>query len=386
MMILWANFKRVFIKPINIMMMIVVPIVLNLIVISLVSKPDQYTVLLICQEDTELTDEIKQCFEDEFVVEYTDDIESAKQSVLDGYADYLIVFPDGLTERVLTGDFKVQTYSRHDDYSLKPARVFIESYFSALQQMGVAANGDETVFYNGLDEYNSKNYTSEYKYCGRISTVSIDNSISSLGYVAVGMVYFITFATMLLFEDKKCGVFVRLASSPISRFSYFFQHLISYLIFAIIQILIMILMVPHLVDVQYGDSFAQSFRLFLVCTVFAATCISIGIAVSSFSKNTVMANSLISMINVPMLMLGGCFWPRSIMPQSVQMVGNIMPTTWFLKSATYILQEEPLSEYIGWVALLVGLTLVLLTVSFITTTTGMLNPDKGGRIDNDGNA
>ncbi|HBG38891.1 MAG TPA: ABC transporter permease, partial [Clostridiaceae bacterium] len=40
-----------------------------------------------------------------------------------------------------------------------------------------------------------------------------------------------------------------------------------------------------------------------------------------------------SLVITPMCMLGGCFWPREIMPKFLIEISNFVPTTWVLKGA-----------------------------------------------------
>lgn len=367
MIIITTNFRRILKKPINIIVMLVLPIVLNLIIITLANNPTKYNVVLVTKEETFLTEIVKETFEKEFSLKIADSETEAKQSILDGYADYLVVIPDDFTEKIMLGEASIMTYSREDDESLKPISVYVSTYFSAINKMGKEANHDEKLLNDNLEKYTNGVVSVDYQYYSEVSTASVDNAVNSLGYVAVGMVYFIVFSTMLLFEDKKCGVADRLYSTPISRMSYYFQHLISYMCLAAVQITIMILVIPRIVDVNYGADLPQALMLFMVCLLFAAACISMGIAISMFSKNTIMVNSLVSMINVPMLMLGGCFWPSSIMPESVQKVARIMPTTWFLKSARGVLLKENVETYILWIILLCGFTLLLLILTSLAT-------------------
>lgn len=367
MIVLKTNFKRIFRKPINIIVMLIIPIILNLTVITLANKPESYDVVFVLEENTDITQKIIERFEQIFSLQSEDDIGDAKQLVNDGYADYIIVIENNFTDELLKGSAHVKTYSREGDESIKPVSTFVVSYFESINELGHASNNDKSKFIALFDKFNSEIVGIEYKYSNNVSKAKVDNAINSLGYVAVGMVYFITFATMLLFEDKKCGVYGRVSGTPMGRMSYFFQHLISYLFFAAIQSIIMIGVMPQIVDVWYGNGFVQKAKLFLVCMAFASTCISIGIAVSTFSRNIIMANSIVSMINVPMLMLGGCFWPASFMPDEIQTIGKFMPTTWFLNAARGVLKNEELSKYIINIIISMSLSIILMTLASFAT-------------------
>lgn len=367
MIVLRTNFKRIFRKPINIIVMLIIPILLNLIVITLANKPENYDVVFVMEENTDITQKIMEQFGQLFSLQSEDDIGDAKQLVNDGYADYIIEIENNFTDELLKGNAYVKTYSREGDESIKPVSTYVVSYFESLNRLGHASDNDKGRFMELLDQFHSGIVDIEYKYSNNISRAKVDNAINSLGYVAVGMVYFITFATMLLFEDKKYGVYGRVSGTPMGRMSYFFQHLMSYLFFAAIQSMIMIGVMPQIVDVWYGNGFIQKAKLFLVCMVFASVCISIGIAVSTFSRNIIMANSIISMINVPMLMLGGCFWPASFMPDEIQRIGKFMPTTWFLNAARGVLRNEEISKYIIYIVTSMSLSIILMILASFAT-------------------
>ena len=51
MIVLRTNFKRIFRKPINIIVMLIIPILLNLIVITLANKPENYDVVFVMEEN-----------------------------------------------------------------------------------------------------------------------------------------------------------------------------------------------------------------------------------------------------------------------------------------------------------------------------------------------
>ena len=349
--------------------MLVLPIVLNLVVITLANKPNTYKVLFVVEEKTDLTERISDRFEEKYTVIFEENMEQAIKLVNDGQVDYVVVLEKTFMEDVKKGTAKVRTYCRSQEDRLKPVSLYVDNYFEQVNDFGRVANGNEETFYQLFDRFEAEIVKANYTYCNRISFKNVDNAISSLGYVAVGMVYFITFSTMLLFEDKKCGVYERVNGTPMGRMSYFFQHFISYILFAALQSAIMICVMPNVVDVWCGNGLPQKLKLFLVCMVFAGACISIGIAVSTFSKNTIMANSIVSLINVPMLMLGGCFFPASFMPENIQKISRFMPTTWFLQAAKGVLQKKDYIEYLPSILLLIGLSLILMVLSSIATKT-----------------
>ena len=184
----------------------------------------------------------------------------------------------------------------------------------------------------------------------------------------MGMMFLMTFATTLLLEDKETRVYSRIITTPVTRASYLFQHLLSYLIVAVIQIALIFLIIPNIVEISFGSTTTIEFETMLVTLLFSGVCIAIGLTVSRFSKSSSIAAALVSLINFPVLMLGGCLWPREIMPEGVQRIGDFMPTTWFLNAASSVLNGEGLGAAGKEMLLLGGLILILLILSFVVKT------------------
>ncbi len=77
-----------------------------------------------------------------------------------------------------------------------------------------------------------------------------------------------------------------------------------------------------------------------------------------------LAGGVISMVNIPMLMVGGCFWPKEIMPEFMQTLSNFMPTAWFLNGAEKILDGKGILAAAPEIAYLMGLSALLLVIDF----------------------
>lgn len=350
--------------------MIVVPIVLNIVMIALTTQEVQYNVGIIDKDNTSFTKSFVEQIEDKYnynIVKLEED--GVNSAVINKKVDCALEFTEGFTKDIISGkDVEAKFFALSDSNGSEPLQMNIESFMSAMKQIGKASDNNEDAFYKGVESYNKDTYHVVYKTSSSSNSEDVQRAVASLGYVAIGMVFLMTFSTMLILQDKMKGVFDRLNTTPLSRLSYYTQHLLSYFVVALIQIVVMVDMLPNLVDVKFGNTVTQQLEVILACSAFAIACIAVGITVSRFSKNTMVAGSFISLINIPMLMLGGCFWPREIMPKAVQTVGDFMPTTWFLKASEAILYGEAASEYIQPIIYLLALSAALIVITFAIRT------------------
>jgi len=369
MTILSNNLKRIFSKKVNLICMIIIPIVLNIFIISVSTRDIKYNIGILDNDSSQYTQDFISRLEETCNVELLTDDDDIKSMVINSEVDCAFVFESGFTNGMISGnDVNVKTYAMEGTNSFEPIKMLISSYISASKEIAKASNGDAESFYKGMDNFHKNEYAVEYKNFASSSAEDVSTAVASLGYMAFGMVFLMSFSTRIILEDKLSGVYDRIATTPLKRSNYFVQHLISYFTVAVIQIVALINILPEIIQVSYGKTTTEVAEVILICCAFALVCISIGIAVSRFSKNTLMAGSLTTLINLPMLMLGGCMWPREVMPEYLQKISAFMPTTWFLKAAETVLYGDSFMGAMNEILYMLVLVTVMLIISFAIKT------------------
>ena len=372
MTVLLNNLKRIFLKPINIVLMIVVPIVLNLLFISIFSAEQKFEVGIIDLDDSKLTtaiiEELKSAANTH---EYENDEDAVNSALLNSNISMAIRFPEGYAQDMIDGKRpKIEIFAIEENTDSVPVTMLVGSIGTNCGEIGSLCKGDEELFYATVDDYLNGIFEAEYETFGLSEGEKVERAVSSLGYLAMGMMFLMSFATTLLLEDKLTRVYSRILTTPTTRASYLLQHLLSYVIVAAVQIVLIISLLPVIMDgeLSFGDSFGVTLQVMLVTLIFATACIAIGLTVSRFAKNNMAAGAFVSLVNLPVLMLGGCMWPRELMPQWLQKVGDFMPTTWFLKAAEDVLYGNGIFSAWKELGLLLALSAVLITVSFVVET------------------
>lgn len=364
MTIFLNNLRRILCRPANLLCMLVVPVVLSMLVVGLSGAASGYTLGVLDSDGTELTKTLTEAFGQKCDV-VTVEADSIRESVINNDVSCAIEFQEGFTAAVLAGEeVYAKSYSLNDANGAEPAVLYINTLISAAKNLGAVTNGDEAALLDALDEVISSNYQVRYEIFSKDGRDNVENTVTALGYVAVGMMFLMTFASMLLLEDKKSGVFDRILTTQFPRWAYYVQHLLSYFTVALIQICVEILLLPNFADVSFGADWMETVQVGVICCSFACVCIAIGITVSRFAKTSLMAGGVISMVNIPMLMIGGCFWPKEIMPEFMQTLSNFMPTAWFLNGAEKILDGKGFVAAAPEIAYLLGLSALLLVIDF----------------------
>ena len=369
MTIFWNNVRRIFGRPVNLVFMVVVPVLLNVFIISQVTGDSKYRIGIKDLDQSAFTKELVTQIKSIGDVTELKESDDTKQMVLDEDVDIVIEFDKGYTDGLIKGEnVKAKTYALDDTNQTDSGQMFLESLLEAARQIGIAAGGDEKAFYDGMESYYKKDYKVEYtKFAVSISE-KVETAVLSLGYVAFGIAFLMMYATTLVLEDKITGVYDRINVTPLSMFSYFMQNLLSFFSVALIQIVVLFAILTNWIGLSYGQTMGDVVQTALVCFAFSLVCIAFGLVASRFSRTMLMATSLVMVVEIPVLMLGGCLWPRSIMPKFMQTLGDYVPTTWFLKAAEQVMYGKGILSVWQYVGGMLVLALALIIIAFLAKT------------------
>ena len=361
MTIFFNNLRRIFSKPISIVLMIILPVILNATLISMYITDEKATVGITIKEDTKLTAILCEVMAERYkTVEINED--DRNDAIINGEVDCVVVINEGFTESIIHGNESLfDFYMLQESNVSSPIRIFLNTINYALLEFGSACGDDEAVFYEMLNNYLDGKFNVNFNYFDD-SFEKMEIAIRSLGYLVLGLMFFVGMSTTSVLKDKEENVYTKIVVSPIKRRSYLIQNILSYAVVAIIQIVALFCIMVYFLNVEFGD---KLYMCMGVSLLFSILCISIGITISSICKKVSTANAIISMINVPMLMLGGCFWHIDIMPQALQNIGKCLPTYWYMEVCEQILNGVNFQEYVKYLIFMMVCAFALIGVSSI---------------------
>ncbi|MDF2890004.1 MAG: hypothetical protein K0R80_371 [Clostridia bacterium] len=359
MTIFTNNMKRLFRDKFTLIALLVLPIIFIAFSMFALGGNTPLNVAVIDMDNTKLTTIFKNSLYDSAsLVELSE--EDIKQRLINGKLDYAIRIDKGFTKDLIKGvDVKLQTYSLKETNTSASIRFFTESFMNSSKNIAAAAKGSEEEFYRGIELYMSSFVSADYKSIENTEDDRKMNTYLSLGFMVMFMLFMSTNAAYLVLEDKQLKTYGRVLSSPISTRSYFMQHFLSYIAIMLIQISAIFSILIFIFKADMGPSIGSLLVLF---AVFALTAVALGIAISSFSKDLKQENALSYLITIPMSMLGGCFWPREIMPKILQHLSNFTPVTWVLKASEKLLYGSTLKDIGSEIAILLLFALVFMIV------------------------
>lgn len=353
------NLKRLYRDKFTWISLLVLPVIFISFSMFAIGGNTSLRVAVIDKDHTKLTSVFKEELHSSVsLVELSE--EELKQKLINGKLDYAIKIDKGFTNDLIKGfDVKLQTYSLKETNTSASIRFFTESFINSSKNIAEAANGNEEQFYKGMDLYMNNIVSADYHSIENTESDTKVNTYLSLGFMVMFMLFMSANAAALVLEDKQLKTYGRVLSSPVSTRNYFIQNLLSYIAIMLVQICLIFSILIFIFKADMGPSIGSLLVLF---TVFALTSVALGMAISSFSKDLRQDNAMSYLITIPMSMLGGCFWPREIMPKVLQHLSNFTPVTWVLKASEKLLYGSTLKDIGAEIAILLLFTLVFLIV------------------------
>ena len=354
------NIKRKYREKTSLVLIVLLPVLLMVLQINAVSIEVKATVGVAWEESNEYTRIFKECLESQYELI---DIkkEDASKEVINMNVDCAFVVYEGFTSAVIEGkEPSVDMYILQESNISVLVKYYIGSFIEASNALGKACKGNEEVFYKGLNEYVDGKMKLEYK---NFDSKTQDSELASrsLGFLALGLMYFMGLSTSMILTDRKQHIYDKILASPATAAQYTIANLTSYAVLGLLQLAVLFPIMSYGLNVKFGDNVCL---IFLICYLFSITNMAMGIFFSSVCKDMAQVNACTALVNMPLLMLGGCFFPIQYMPTVIQRIAKFLPTNWFMVSVDSVLNGKGITEVYPYILLLVGFSVVVTGITF----------------------
>ncbi len=338
------------------MMMFIFPIIFITFTMSISMGEIKITVGIIDNDKTKFTQMLIDHIEKTNTVRYLDEAD-IKKTLVDSDADYIMVINKNFTSNIIQNkESFIKGYSIKESNISLPAKYNIENFINAAKNIGIASKGNEAIFYKGLTDYSQGSVSAAYKSVKTNGNKS-SNILRGLGFLIMSMIFLSNNIARLILEDKRNKTFYRIFSSPISPRNYMLQNVFSFFGVLLIQLVLIFSIMKFIFHADFGSSILNILGLY---AIFSLVCVSLGIAITSISKDTRQAGAINTFITTPMCMLGGCFWSRDIMPDILRKIGDFVPTSWVLKASEKIINGDTIFSVGTEISILLLFTLVFI--------------------------
>lgn len=331
MIVFRTNLLRLAREKANFLSMLLMPVIFVVLIFLFGGMEGEHRIAVANNDNTALTRAFIEKLEKQNEVVILDE-ESARQSLIDREVGNIIVIPYNFTNDIIRGNKPMLTgHKIQETVGAFSSNMFIEGFMNSMQRIAKASEGNEERFYLGVEEYLRAPFGVEVKLfeydLGRA------RMIAGMGFLTMGMLFFATSAAGILVEDKKKRILHRLLATTLTIKQYMLENIACFFILLLAQMTIVFIILNRILEIGWQSYFIN---LYLLTIVFTVLSIAFGIAISGIAKDTRQSTSIGTLIITPLIMIGGGFWPRHIMPVFMQRLGYISPVTWFMKAGEKI--------------------------------------------------
>ncbi len=196
-----------------------------------------------------------------------------------------------------------------------------------------------------------------------VQEVSTTASLQVIGQLITWALINMLVASAYLVHERERGTYQRLLIAPIHGQTFLIGAGTFQFLSGLFQMALLIIFGSLVMGIPWTRSIPG---LFIVLIPFAASAVSLGLLLAAFAKTSSQADSLSVLFGMGMALLGGCWFPLMLFPETARTVAHILPTTWTLEALTdLVLRGKPAVDVIPHGAVLLGFAAVFYSAAWI---------------------
>ncbi|MFF2093542.1 ABC transporter permease [Paenibacillus sp. NPDC058174] len=130
-------------------------------------------------------------------------------------------------------------------------------------------------------------------------------------------------------EDREQRTMARMYAAPLRALDIAFGNFAGSMLLGTFQLLIVFGISHFMFGFMSGVPFGP---LFLVLECFLLAAVGMATLIGGLVKNSVQLGQINNLFITPTCMIGGCFWPLSLMPDFMQKLANFTPQKWTIQA------------------------------------------------------
>ncbi|BBI34584.1 ABC transporter permease [Cohnella abietis] len=322
----------------SIIMLVLLPIIVISGIIGLFGKAsdDKALIAVLNEDQSWMGDRIIQSVQsiDSYQIEMQDPstakLEQLKNNVYDGKWAGLIHIPAGFTEKMLAGDpIEVNLFRKNEQLWSASLGITLKEATGKIAQSVqlVSLSGEET---QRKDQLVPELLQQQEEWGIPVIHTKIVNTYNNAFVLVVGLT--LLFIMILanqsihgIMEDRGNRTMARMFTAPVRAFEIALGNFLGCLILGTLQLVLILAVTRYVIGFDFGLSFG---KLLIIMEFFLLAAVGISSAVAGIVKNSANLGSINNLVVIPTCMIGGCFWPVSMMPEFMQKLSSFTPQRW----------------------------------------------------------
>ena len=293
-------------------------------------QPTKVDVLIVDQDNTDLSSDLiaRMKKSPAFNVKEADEA-TAQRKVSKGEIALAVVVPKGfsdlsvqaMTEQTAAPDFRLlEDPSRGIEVGMAKGSLIRLTMQSVTKQVfgSAASTEDAQLPFKLKDETQSSDHKGD----------SSPAAHAFAGMAMQGLLFWAIESAMTLLRERRMGIWRRLRSSPVSPFMFLLAKGISAAIRAMAILLVVFGVGMTVFKFHIEPKVGNYIGFALVAGAASLMSATFGLFVAALGKNEQQSRGLSILAVLGMCMLGGAWFPISLMPSAFQMVSKAIPIAW----------------------------------------------------------
>ena len=335
------NIKRLLKDKFNLFLMIILPsIAVTLSTFFTLSVESSYKIGIITDKEKSkvvklIEKELKKCFD----VKTFDPTKSIVSQMVQSGIDCVVVLKNKSVDDIINEkqkNIKIYTFGKSETH------IILKEYLNSVFKILAAQK-----------RINSSKFLESSKYIFEHSPIVLNkifqhqsNSISiafASGFFIMSLLWLALNASNIILKDYQERVILRILCSPISKQSYILQSILSIFSITFLQLIFFVLLCSYAFRLTFGTNILIVISVLSICSFMFVAFAVMFISIVNDMRKLASLNSMVVTITI-MCMLGGCYWPLSIMPKFLQKIALFFPTTYAVNLTKNVLTGKSIES------------------------------------------
>jgi ABC-2 type transport system permease protein len=160
--------------------------------------------------------------------------------------------------------------------------------------------------------------------------------------------------------ERQQGTLRRLLTTPTSKATFLLGAISGQVLAAIVQMALLVTFGVLVFHLNWGRA---PLALAVLMISFALASSALGTTLGTFVKTEGQANGLSIMLGMVMALMGGCWYPLELFPQTVQNIVKVLPTTWAMQGMLdLVLRGGGLMDILPEAGVLLGFAVIFFSI------------------------
>jgi ABC-2 type transport system permease protein len=296
-----------------------------------------------------------------------------KEHVIKQQADAAFIIPANFSDSLYKGNVpQVQMYQLSVSEASFTLKLHVDSIVGELNQTVSslqAASLQGAVLQSAVEKTLAQMEKHQVKAAVTDLNLYVNPGLSTIiGFMLMFMMSLINSTVSIIMEDRKQMTMARIYTAPVRSFEIVMGNFMGSFLVGSLQILLILSITRYILQFDYHLPFVSQL---VIMEFFLLASMGIASAVAGMVKNSSNITSLNTLIITPTCMLGGCFWPVSIMPDWMQKLSNFVPQKWAIDAIQRMSMGQGLMNVLLNLGVLALFAIILLGIGSV-----ILRPEK----------